>query len=189
MASNDPKRNLLDKLIAQALISKHWGCLGGYLSFVQKHDVPAFRETVASLLSSADSAWLGAALTIRSEYDEILFDGCLGAFGKKWIETSQFSNLRYGRMWEKIPSPMLERLNHLLDDEADAASVGLLVGSFMTSLSLLLHLLTVSLCFLRFAEPYQAKKDGIIRMDTIGRMFAKNSLNLITALHYRCLML
>lgn len=130
LASNDPKRSLQDKLIAQALTSRHWGCLGGYLSFVQKHDVLAFRKAVSFLLSSADSAWLGAALTVRSMYDEILFDGCLVAFGKKWIETSQFFALRYGRMWEKIPSSMLERLIHLLNDEADAASVGLLIGLF-----------------------------------------------------------
>jgi len=130
LASNDPKWSLLDKLIAQALASRHWGCLGGYLSFVQKQDAPAFHKAVTSLLSSADSAWLGAALTVRSEYDEILFDGCLVAFGKKWIETSQFSALRYGRMWEKIPSSTLERLIHLLSKEADAASVGLLIGLF-----------------------------------------------------------
>jgi hypothetical protein len=83
LASNDPKRSLQDKLIVQALASRHWGCLGGYLSFVQKHDVPAFRKTVTSLLSSAETAWLGAALTVRGECDEILFDGCLVAFGYK----------------------------------------------------------------------------------------------------------
>jgi hypothetical protein len=130
LASNDPKRSLRDKLIAQALSSRHWGCLGGYLSFVQKHDVPAFRKTVTSLLSSADTAWLGAALTVHGEYDEILFDGCLVAFGEKWIETSQFSALRYGRMSEKIPSSTLKRLIQLLNDEMDAASVGLLIGLF-----------------------------------------------------------
>jgi hypothetical protein len=130
LASNDPERSLQDKLIAQALTSRHWGCLGGYLSFVQKHDVLAFRKTVTSLLSSVDTAWLGAALTVRSEYDEILFDDCLVAFGKKWIETSQFSALRYGRMWEKIPSSRLKRLIHLLNDEEDVASVGLLIGLF-----------------------------------------------------------
>lgn len=130
LASNDPKRSLQDKLVAQALASRHWGCLGGYLSFVQKHDAPAFRKTVTSLLSTADTAWLGAALTIRSEYDEILFDGCLVAFGKKWIETTQFFALRYGRMWEKIPSSTLKRLIQLLNDEEDAASVGLLIGLF-----------------------------------------------------------
>jgi len=130
LASNDPKRSLQHKLIAQSLASRHWGCLGGYLSFVQKHDVPAFRKAVTSLLSSADTAWLGAALTLRSEYDEILFDGCLVAFGKKWIATSHFSALRYGRKWEKISSSTLKRLIQLLNDEEDAASVGLLIGLF-----------------------------------------------------------
>jgi hypothetical protein len=118
------------KLIAQTLVAKHWGCLGGYLSFVQKHDVKSFRKTVTSLLSSAETAWLGAALTIRCEHDEMLFDGCLVAFGKKWIETHQFSALRYGRMWEKLPSPTLKRLIQLLNDEEDAASVGLSIGLF-----------------------------------------------------------
>ncbi|MCX7155715.1 MAG: hypothetical protein NTW45_04635, partial [Rhodocyclales bacterium] len=41
-----------------------------------------------------------------------------------------FSALRYGRMWEKIPSSTLKRLIHLLSNEADSASVGLLIGLF-----------------------------------------------------------
>jgi hypothetical protein len=130
LASNDPEWSLQGKLIAQALASRHWGCLGGYLSFVQKHDVPAFRKTVTSLLSSVDTAWLGAALTVRSEYDGILFEECLVAFEKKWIEASQFSALRYGRMWEKVPSSTLKRLIQLLNEKEDAASVGLLIGLF-----------------------------------------------------------
>lgn len=130
LASNDPEWSLQDKLIAQAIAFRSWGCLGGYLSFVQKHDVPTFRKTVTSLLSSIDTAWLGVELTIRSEYDEILFDVSLVAFEKKWIETSQFSALRFGRMWEKIPSPTLKHLIQLLSDREDSASVELLIGLF-----------------------------------------------------------
>lgn len=130
LAYNDSKKLLLGKLTAQALASKHWGCLGGYLSFVQKHDTPAFRKTVTTLLSTADTAWLGAALTVRSAYDQTLFEGCLVAFEKKWIETSQFSSLRYGRMWEEIPYSTLKYLLQLLNDQEDTISIGLLIGLF-----------------------------------------------------------
>lgn len=130
LASNDPKRSLQDKLVTQALTSKHWGCLNGYFSYVQKHDVLAFQAAVTSLLSNADNAWLGAALTVRSEYDQVLFDGCLVAFEKKWIESSQFYALRYGKMWQKLPLPKLGRLIQLLIDAANATSVGILIGLF-----------------------------------------------------------
>jgi hypothetical protein len=130
LATNDLKRSLQDRLIAQALASRHWGCLGGYLSFVQKHDVQAYREALTSLLLSADSAWLGVALTLRNEYDEMLFDECLAAFEKNFIGASNFFAMRYGQKCEEISSSSLGRLIHLLGGKSDAASVGLLIGLF-----------------------------------------------------------
>lgn len=130
LASNDPERSLQDKLVAKALASKHWGCLGGYFSYVQKHNVTAFQAAVTSLLSSADNAWLGAALTVRSEYDQVLFDECLVAFEKKWIESTQFSALRYGQMWKLVPLPTLGHLIQLLKDATDTAALGILIGLF-----------------------------------------------------------
>ena len=130
LARRDVNRKLQEKLVSQTLVSKDLRCLGGYLSFVQKSDALAFQTTVHTLLSSDETAWLGTALTMRSEYDHSLFVECIAAFDKGWIEPVQFSALRYGQMWQKVPVPTLKRLIQLLSAAQDSVSRGILLGLF-----------------------------------------------------------
>ena len=130
LACRDVNRKLQERLVSQTLISKNVTCLAGYLSYVQKSDVPAFQTTALTLLSNVETAWLGAALTMRSEYDQILFVECIAALDKDWIEPAQFSALRYGQMWQKVPMLTLKRLIQLLSAAQDHVSRGILLGLF-----------------------------------------------------------
>ncbi len=130
LAYRDVNRKLQEVLVSQARISKDLRCLAGYLSYVQKSDAPAFQATVLALLSNVETAWLGTALTMRSEYDQMLFVECIAALGKGWVEPVQFSALRYGQMWQKVSVPTLKRLIQLLSAAQDPVSRGILLGLF-----------------------------------------------------------
>lgn len=126
----DVNRKLQEVLVSQARMSKDLRCLAGYLSYVQKSDAPAFQATALALLSDVETAWLGAALTMRSEYDQMLFVECIAALDKGWVEPVQFSALRYGKMWQKVSLPTLKRLIQLLSAAQEPVSRGILLGLF-----------------------------------------------------------
>ncbi|MEO8101613.1 MAG: hypothetical protein ABI790_03755 [Betaproteobacteria bacterium] len=124
---HDKERSYLSKLVAIGLHEKHWGCLGGYLSQIRREDLSQFQLIIENLLARSDEAWLGAEMTFRFDYDDLLFSKCLSAFKSGWIKPGQFSALRYGRAWEAVPNSRMKDLLQQLHAQNDAASLSVLV--------------------------------------------------------------
>lgn len=127
LSIHDPKRILLPPLQTNTLVSKHWGCLGGYLSHVREVKFAAFSELILKLLSNSETAWLGGVLTLRSSYDEKLFDECLKTLELGWLEPTEFSSLRFGMAWQDVPVARMGHLLNLLHRNGDKAALSTLM--------------------------------------------------------------
>jgi len=127
LAFNDCSRALLLPLSHLALATKHQVCLHGYLIGVRASDPELYFFTVRGFLDIESSAWLGATLALRTDYDDGLFAQCLDVLGKKWIDPMLFTVLRYGRAIESVLPERTGRLLHQLKEDGALDSRVLLV--------------------------------------------------------------
>lgn len=133
LAISDAQQALLGPLIGASLESKHQVCLHGYLSTIQAQDVRLYHESIANLFEAEGTAWLGATLVLRSEYDENLFDYCLDALDKKWIDPHLFISVRYGKAIASMPVGKVRRLFQQLREHENPDSL-LLLNELLTLL-------------------------------------------------------
>ncbi len=127
IAQYDETRALLPALIQIALETNHPTCLHGYLSVVKTSDPEFYRSTVSGFLDMENTAWLGAAIALRSDYDDELFVKCLDALDKKWITPMHFEVLRLGKSIESIPAKRTKALLRQLRDHEAKESLALLI--------------------------------------------------------------
>lgn len=117
LALNDESRTLLPELIRVTQDSKHDVCLRAYLSAVRANDPEHYVFLVREFLGKNSTAWLGASITLRSDYEDKLFILCLDALEKGWVDPLSFEVLRFGMMMDKIPPARVGRLFHLLNTD------------------------------------------------------------------------
>ena len=127
LALNDPQRAFLPVLIRTALESKHHICLHGYLSALLRLAPTVYLSTVSGFLDSESTAWLGATIALRSDYNDELFVRCLDALDKRWIDPSQFIYIRYGRAIESISPDRATRLFNQLSEYGSRDAQALLI--------------------------------------------------------------
>jgi hypothetical protein len=65
---------------------------------------------VSGFLCDESTAWLGATIALRSDYDDGIFVECLDALEKRLINPLVFRALRYGKAIETVPSEKIEQL-------------------------------------------------------------------------------
>ena len=114
LASADTPRALLPVLVQVTLETKHQTCLLGYLSGVLACDPTLYLSTVRSLLDAETTAWLGVTIALYAAYDDELFERCLDALQKRWVDPPLFGILRYGKAIESVPPEKTRRLLCLL---------------------------------------------------------------------------
>jgi hypothetical protein len=134
LALYDQAKALLSALTELTLESKHQVCLHGYLTLVRANDSDFYRSSMRGLLNIQVTAWLGATLTLRSEYDDELFELCQDALEKKWISPSLFAALRFGKAIHSVPLERAERLFRQLN-EHDAEETRFLVVELLDSMA------------------------------------------------------
>ena len=127
VALNDGTRALLQPLFHLTSETKHQVCLHGYLSAVRASDPEFYLSTVRGFLDMESTAWLGATIALRTDYDDKLFAQCLDALEKKWIDPQLFSVLRFGRAIESVPPERTGRLLRQLSEDDAQDSLVLLV--------------------------------------------------------------
>ncbi len=130
LAKNDVNRAFLPKLIQLASETKHQVCLHGYLSQVQRESHGDYVDTLNDLLSSGDTAWLGATIAMRSDYDDAIFGCCLTAYEHEWISCTLFGSLRYGKSWQAVPSPRIGQLIDRLLLKGDREAIQVVIELF-----------------------------------------------------------
>ncbi|RDI10114.1 hypothetical protein [Comamonas sp. AG1104] len=128
LAANDKKRVLLPLLTSVAQKSGSSTCLHGYLTGVKAQSAEQFESWLLEMLSSRDTASLGAEVTLRSEYSENAFNRCLDALEAKWIEPALFGALQYGSALDFVPAEQAERLFRLIRDRETPEAWELLIG-------------------------------------------------------------
>lgn len=127
LALNDGRRALLHPLSHLTLETKHQVCLQGYLSAVRASAPEFYISTVRDFLGMESTAWLGATIALRTDYDDELFAQCLDSLEKKWIDPLLFSVLRFGKAIESVPQERTGRLFHQLSESNVQDSLFLLV--------------------------------------------------------------
>jgi hypothetical protein len=127
VALNDGTRALLHPLSHLTLETKHQVCLHGYLSAVRASDPEFYISTVKDFLDMESTAWLGATIALRTDYDDELFAQCLDALEKKWIDPLLFTVLRFGRAIESVLPEKMGRLLRQLSEDNTQDSLVLLV--------------------------------------------------------------
>lgn len=127
LAFADTPRVLLPVLIQTTLETRHQTCLHGYLSGLLARDPTLYLYTVHSLLAAAATAWLGVTVALYAAYDDELFNQCLDALKKRWVDPSLFGILRYGKAIESVPPERVRRLLCLLDEYDTQEALFLLV--------------------------------------------------------------
>lgn len=127
VALNDAMRAFLQPLTRLTLETKHYECLHGYLSEVRASDPEVYISTVKGFLDVENTAWLGATIVLRTDYDDELFVKCLDALEKKWIDPLLFTALRFGRAIESVPPERTGRLLRQLSEDNAQDSLVLLV--------------------------------------------------------------
>jgi hypothetical protein len=127
LALGDEARALLPALTRLTLETKHQVCLHGYLSTLRTRDPDLFVSTVRNWLEVEETAWLGATIALRSDYDDGLFVQCLDTLEKKWIDASVFAMLRFGKAIELVPSNRMGRLLSQLHEHEAQESWFLLI--------------------------------------------------------------
>jgi hypothetical protein len=127
LASADTSRVLLPVLVQAALETRHQTCLLGYLSDVLTCDPTLHVSTVRGLLDAEATAWLGITISLYSTYHDGLFERCLNALEKRWVDPSLFGILRYGNTIESLPPERAHSLLFLLHACATEEALFLLV--------------------------------------------------------------
>ena len=127
LGAGDEKLVLLPALARLADDTKHHLCLHAYLSSVGKRDPELYRTWIRGALGDPGTAWLGATLTLRSDYVDELFDSCLGALDRGWIEARLFASLRFGKAIDRVPLDRAGQLLRKLDQINSAESLFLAV--------------------------------------------------------------
>lgn len=127
IALNDATRAFLQPLTRLTLETKHHVCLHGYLSAVRASDPKFYLSTVRGFMGVQTTAWLGATIALRTDYDDELFAQCLDAQEKKWIDPLLFTVLRFGRAIESVPPERTGRLLRQLSENDAQDSLVLLV--------------------------------------------------------------
>lgn len=127
IALNDATRAFLQPLTRLTLETKHHVCLHGYLSAVRASDPEFYLSTVRGFMGVQSTAWLGATIALRTDYDDELFAQCLDAQEKKWIDPLLFTVLRFGRAIESVPPERTGRLLRQLSEDDAQDSLVLLV--------------------------------------------------------------
>ena len=127
LAKNDKDRALLPELIKVALEAKRHECLYGYLSEIRKHDFELYISVVKGFLGNQDTAWLGAELALRTDYNDDLFEGCLNALSNRWVGSRQFTSIRYSMSIEQVPKQKLKNLLHELSSQNSDESLSVLI--------------------------------------------------------------
>ncbi|PLY15100.1 MAG: hypothetical protein C0631_08215 [Sedimenticola sp.] len=127
LALNDTERTLLPTLTRLTLETKHQVCMHGYLSAVQRSDSNLYLSTLRSLLTTENTAWLGATIALRSDYDDGLFVLCLDALEKRWVVPTLFEVLRFGKAIESVPPDRTGRLLHQLHGYGSQDALALLI--------------------------------------------------------------
>jgi len=127
LAQNDGARALLPPITRLTLDTKHQVCLHGYLTAVRVSDPEFYLSKIRGLLANKSTAWLGATIALRSDYDDSLFVQCMDALEKRWIDPLLFSVLRFGKAIESVPPERTGRLLFQLDKYGAQESLFLLV--------------------------------------------------------------
>jgi len=127
IALNDATRAFLQPLTRLTLETKHHVCLHGYLSAVRASDPEFYLSTVRGFMGVQSTAWLGATIALRTDYNDELFAQCLDAQEKKWIDPLLFTVLRFGRAIESVPPERTGRLLRQLSENDAQDSLVLLV--------------------------------------------------------------
>ena len=97
LAQNDGARALLPALTKITLETKHQVCLHGYLSAVRASDPDFYLSTVRGFLDRESTAWLGATIALRSDYDDGLFVQCQDALEEGTDRPAAFRSVA---VWE-----------------------------------------------------------------------------------------
>lgn len=134
LASNDPCFDFLETLIQIALRSNQQSCLKAYLSNVRSRDIERYYATLKQLLSDQNTAPLGASITLGESYDGALFEQCIYVLNNEWVNPLIFSQLRYGKKLESIPSVHLNQILQLLS-KYDASDIQLLLLELLEDLN------------------------------------------------------
>lgn len=127
LAQNDEGRALQPILARLTLDTKHEMCLLGYLSAVRASAPEFYLSTIRSFLGMEGTAWLGANITLRFDYDDDLFVQCLDALEKKWIKPLIFGVLRVGKAIGSVPPERTEQLLRQLSEYDVQDSLFLLI--------------------------------------------------------------
>ncbi|MCW5649732.1 MAG: hypothetical protein KIS62_08305 [Ramlibacter sp.] len=127
LARSDVDRRLLPELTRLTQESKHSLCLHGYLSWTREIEPTLYKFWMNRTLISSETAWLGASITLRSEYVEGLFMLCLDALEKGWIDPQSFEPLKYGKAITRVPPEITRRLLLLLNKIDTVESLRLIV--------------------------------------------------------------
>lgn len=127
LSLNDEGRVLLPALTQVTLETKHHVCLHGYLSAVRVTDPESYISTIKDFFDMENTAWLGATIALRCDYDDQLFVLCLDALEKRWINPSLFGALRFGKMIESLPTKRAGNLFRKLNEIDSQESLFLLV--------------------------------------------------------------
>jgi hypothetical protein len=123
----DKAREFMPALIQVTLKTKQDVCLHGYLSAARTVDATLYLATVRRLLDTAETAWLGATLTLQSDYNDDLFVRCLDALENRWIDPSSFGTLRYGKALDSVPPERMRRLFYQLSEHDSKNAMPLLI--------------------------------------------------------------
>lgn len=134
LAASDVVRALLPLLTDIARSSGHVTCLHGYLTGVKTQSFEQFELWLMEMLSSCDTANLGAEMTLRSGYSENAFNRCLDALETEWIEPALFRALQFGKAFDSVPTEQAERLFCLIRQRETPDDLQLLIG-LMSSIS------------------------------------------------------
>lgn len=130
LAKHDLSQTLLQPLVTLALQGRHHGCLHAYLSALRSVNSALALHTLHTLLNEPDQAWLGAAIILRSDFEDDLFVRCLNAYRNGWIEAANFRMMRWGRILETLPEQRIAELCTLLYQERSQSSVVTLIDLF-----------------------------------------------------------
>ena len=180
LAKNDQNRSLLDTLIYITLEKRHKVCLHGYLLVIKASDPDSYHSIVMGLLSVANTAWLGASITLSSDYNDALFLACLDALDNNWIDPSQFSILCCGSLVKAVP---VERLNRLFSqlNEDDSQQVLFLLLDLLHSIpsgvfsQIDSNFIFKTVCRAIPGEEYQAQMQGYYWNDVCLKLVGQDS--------------
>jgi len=127
LAEDDKEYQLLPIITQITIETENHVCLHSYLHTIRNRKPELYLSTVKSFFSKRDTAWIGATITLRDEYNDNLFVECLNALEKGWLEPQNFHLLGYGKAFESIPHERVGRLLQQLSEHNSKESLLLLI--------------------------------------------------------------